>query len=415
VPWMFGWPVLDVVVGLSLGSLMIELNEGRLRIPKELPQIFLLGGLWIAAPVSHIPHTYFAGMINSIEPVFKVCFFTLLLFVVLDRTSRLRTMIGMFVAMACFMAVHARLQQTQGYGFAWQPPIYIPPMEDAPGYYASWFFGIFGDPNDLGQFLASCIPLAFCLTKRRTLRGFLIGCAVSWLLLTALLDCHSRGAMVGLAAALATLVLTWLPDRWFPVLLAMGMVAALVMCPFAGRFLDESAHERVVFWGEANYVFKRNFLFGIGFDMFWQILAASRAAHNAFVACYTELGLFGYWFWFGLIQLGIISAWKTRVALKGVRSADAVWLRRFTGYSLSAMMGFCGSSYFLSRTFVYPMFFFIAMLGVLPAAARRYVPQGELPHLDFKKDVLYMVSLGSVGSVIYIYISIVLLNMAWSG
>ena len=343
MPWLFGWPLLDVVVGFSLGSLVIEINEGRLRVPRELPQLFLLLGLWASAPISHLPHTYFAGAINSIEPVFKVCFFTFLLFVVLDRPSRLRAMIALFIGMACFMAVHGHLQQTQGYGFAFQPPIYIPPIEDEPGYYASWFFGIFGDPNDMGQFLAACVPLAFCLTKRRTLHGFLIGCGVSWLLYTGLLDCHSRGAMVGLAAAATTLVLTWLPDRWFPLLLGLGMIAALGMCPFAGAFLDESAHERIVFWGEANYVFKHNLIFGIGYDMFWQVLEKSRAAHNAFVACYTELGLLGYWFWFGLIQLGIISAWRTRVALKGVQGDDAVWLRRFTGYSLSGMMGFCGS------------------------------------------------------------------------
>jgi hypothetical protein len=413
--WLYGWPLLDAVVGLSLGALMIEANEGRLRLPIELPQIFMLAGLWAAAPISHIPHTYFAGMIGSILPVFKICFFTLLLFIVLDRTSRLRTMAWLFVAMACFMAVHSYLQQRRGYGFAGAWPVYIPPIGDAPGYHASRFYGIFADPNDLGQFFVSCIPLAFCLTRHRTLHGFLLGCGISAFLLTALAHCHSRGAMVGLAAVVATFVLTWLPDRWFPIMLALGMVAALGMCPFAGAFLDESARDRVVFWGFANYIFKRNPIFGLGYGMFWQVVPKSRAAHNAFVSCYTELGLLGYWFWFGLIQLGVISAWKTRLALKDVQGDDAVWLKRFARYSLCAMMGFCGSSYFLSRTFLYPMFFFMAMLGVLPVVARRYLPEEKLPHFDFRKDVLLMVSLGSLGSVIYIYVSILLLNRAWGG
>ena len=86
-PWLYGMPVLDVVVVIAILSLVTEINEGTARIPKEMPQIWLLLGLWISAPVSHIAHTYFYGMINSIIPVFKICFFTFLLICSLDRPS----------------------------------------------------------------------------------------------------------------------------------------------------------------------------------------------------------------------------------------------------------------------------------------------------------------------------------------
>ena len=413
VPALYGVPMLDVVFIFALLAFIMESNVRKVRIPKEMPQVYLIPGLFVAAIMSHLAHTYFAGMISTIEPTLKLCFFTFVLFCVLDRWSRLRTVVVMFVVMACVMAVHALMQERLGYGFAGQRPLYIAASWYGPAYTRSLFFGIFEDPNDLSQILATCIPFAFCLTRRRSIFGFLAGCGITWLLVSAIFATHSRGGIVALAAVTGVMFILMLPARWMPVLLGLLAVGALAMTPFSGLVLDDSAHDRVTFWGEANWAFKRTPLFGVGSGMMAEYISGDRAAHNAFVLCYSELGVFGYWFWFSMIQLGVVGAWRARAALRRVRGTNAEWIRRFSGLSIAAMGGFCASAYFLSRAYIFPMFFMMALLGAIPVVAKLYLPEDHPPLIEKKRDVYKFCTLGSLGSIVYIYVSIRLLNMAW--
>jgi putative inorganic carbon (HCO3(-)) transporter len=410
LPWMFGWPVLDIVVGFALLMLAIELNEGRLRMPKDMPQVKLLLGLWIAAPLSHVPHTYFAGLTASIMPVFKICFFSFLLMVATDRPKRLRTASLLFVAMGITMAFHVFLQMKRGYGFG-----RLPPIDNDPEYYRAQFFGIFSDPNDLAQFLVTCVPFTFVLTRSFNVMSFLLGAGISWYLIAAMLETHSRGGLVGLVVTVGTQIALWFPRRWFRWLMFAGFALFLGLCAVSGSGMDASAQGRVVFWGLANQLFKRNPIFGIGYEMAWIVTDKGLALHNAFVTCYTELGLFGYWFWFLLIQLGIVGAFRTRVALRYVDDPQARWLRRLAGQTIAAMIGFCASAYFLSRTFIFPLFFLIAMLAAIPHMARPYLPARYPPMFNRRKDMYIMGTVGVVISVVYIYLSCVILNRAYYG
>lgn len=414
MPWMFGVPVLDGVFFMALLSLLLEIDQNRIRFPRGMPQIYLLIGLWVAAVLSHVANFYFAGMMQTIPDMFKICFFTLLLMCVMDSPTKVRLAAAIFVSMACLMATHALLQQSRGYGFSGQRPLFIGPIGTAPAHHRSLFFGIFDDPNDLAQILATAIPFGFALCRRRSLSGFLLGAGIAVLLTRGVLATHSRGGMIALIAVYGVLLVLALPPRMMPALLVLALLSALVLCPMAAGYLDKSAHDRIIFWGMANQVFKQKPVFGMGHNMFWQV-ASDRAAHNAYVLCYTTIGLVGYWFWFGLIQLGVVGALRARSALAAAEDEESAWIRRFAGLSIAALYGFCASAYFLSRAFVYPLFFLMAMLGVLPWIVRRYLPADHPPLLSWKRDVLAMVTLGTVASVTYIYFSIVLLNKAFYG
>ena len=37
VPWMFGWPVLDVVVVMAILTLMMEIDTGKVSWPRDAP------------------------------------------------------------------------------------------------------------------------------------------------------------------------------------------------------------------------------------------------------------------------------------------------------------------------------------------------------------------------------------------
>jgi hypothetical protein len=409
-PWMYGWPVLDVITYVALVALLLESAQTKAALPKT-PAVMLTGGLFFASIMSHVANTYFQGMMDTIPETFKLCFFLVLLLTVLNSIRRLQLVLFVIVLSACVMAIHAIMQERAGAGFAG-----VPPMRFYNGIKGCWiqqsmFFGIFGDPNDLGQFLATCIPLAFAFPKRLGFVALGLAAGLVWLLAAGMLATHSRGTMIGVIATVGCMIFLWLPVKWLPYLGGLALIGGLVACTFfGGVLLDASARERVAFWGYANRYFKGHLLFGGGFNMFAEVSGTNRAAHNAYVSCYTEMGLFGYWFWFNMMTLGVIGCWRTRVAFRKPKTPTQAYLKRVSGLAIAAMAGFAASSYFLSRAYVFPLFFLFAILASIPVIAERYLPEDHPPLIDYRKDVLFTGTIASLTSVAYIYVSILLLN-----
>lgn len=411
---LYNWPLLDIAVGAAILAIIIDVNEKRQRIFKS-PVAFLYVGLFVAAMMSHIVHTYYEGMIWTFEATWKLAVASILFFLVLDRPSRLRSIAWIFVIMACIMTVHALMQDRTGRGFAGQPPmISYRPGHDEP-IQRSIFFGIFEDPNDLAQILAAALPFAFALAARRNIASLIIALVISWFLISGIATTHSRGGEIGLVAAVVFLVVLLFPGKWMPWIYGILIIIALGLCPFSGPYLDDSAHDRVIFWGEANWVFKKNPIFGVGFRMFEEAIQRGNAAHNCFVLCYTELGVFGYWFWFSLLQYGFIGCLRVHAKLSDVKDTEARYLYHFAGIVLAATGSYLASGYFLTRAFVYPLFFLAGLMNAVPLIAQRYLPPSEPPLMDIRKDLFIKGTIGSLLSIIYIYISILLLNKAAFG
>jgi hypothetical protein len=415
VPALFGWPVLDITVGFAMLSMLVELDSHKLYFPKRLQQPKLLLGLWFFCVFSHVPHTYFQGMLDSWEEPAKICFFTLLLFIVIDSPAKLRHVARLFVFMAVMMSIHALMQQKLGYGFAGFRPMYVP-KPDGSIQIRSWFFGIFEDPNEMAQMIVASMPFTFVMFKKSNFFTWSIAMGLCVFLYFGMASGHSRGSLIGLGAALAMLVVMKLPAHWMPRVMPLGLLAALAACPGMTRALDMSARERIVFWGLGNQAFKSsivNMLTGLGYGMFWSVTKKGRAAHNAFVNCYCEIGYLGYCFWFGLIILGILGAWRVRVEMARRRyDAEADYLWRFSGYIIIAMVAFSASSYFLSRTFIYPFFFLMALAGVTPVIADNMLEEDAQVYLfPSNRDTFILCAAGGFFSIIYIYISIRLMNL----
>jgi hypothetical protein len=418
VPWMYGWPVLDVVVCVSLLTFVLEADLGRVRSPLKIPQVHLLVWLWIATMMSHIANTYFVGLAETWFETFKFCLFSVLLVSVLDRIGRLRALAALFVGMAIVMSIHALMQERTGLGFAGQPPVWgnRPGQEDPVS--RSQFFGIFGDPNDLAQMLAVTIPLIFALPRRLRWFHLPVAVGIAWYLMLAIFSTWSRGGQIALCAALAFLAMMLLPARWLPRIGALVVAPSLLVFPLGAGMLEESARDRVMFWGEANWAFKAKPLFGVGYGMLGEYISGGRAAHNAFVMCYAELGAFGYVFWFLLAFFAFAGAWLTQLRLAGRTDVDSIWLRRFSGLSMASLVSYFASSYFLSRAYAYPYFFLVAIGGCLPVLADRLtVADGRPPILTRETIQKWCIlgSLGALGSIVYIYFSILLLNKAYGG
>jgi hypothetical protein len=79
------------------------------------------------------------------------------------------------------------------------------------------------------------------------------------------------------------------------------------------------------------------------------------------------------------------------------------------------MAGFAASSYFLTRAYVFPMFILFGLLNVIPVIAQRYLPEDHPPLISWRRDVFFLGTVSSVMSIVYIYVSILLLNRAYGG
>ena len=415
LPFLYGWPILDVILFVTLLALLLEVNSKRVSLPREVPQLWLLPALFGATLMSHVAHGYFAGFFETLPETFKICFFTFLLIVVLNSSNKLRAIAWLFVGMAVFMTVHALLQQNLGYGFAGQRPIYQWRVVAEKHVVRSLFFGIFEDPNDMAQFIVCSMPFAFVLFRRANVGTFLVGCGIVAFLFRGYASTDSRGGLVALVVMSCLMLISLLKPKAQRIVLFLLVLGGIAVFPLAGTFLDESAHDRAVFWGDANRAFKGSPIFGVGYGLINEYIQESRSVHSAFVWCYSSIGVFGYWFWFGLLFAGVSSVWRTLGRLSKARTADEKWLRRFANMSLASFGGFMASAYFLSRAFVYPLFFLVAILAAIwPVCERQAAVQHNVHFSPYdRKRFVMQNTVLSLASIAYIYVSILILNKVW--
>lgn len=169
-------------------------------------------------------------------------------------------------------------------------------------------YSFFGNPNVFGIFLVLMAPIAFALTFSekhwffKLFYGGIFGLSVICIGLT-----YSRGSMIGLAAALAIMLVFM--DRRF---LLLG-IAGVVMLPFVlpasiidrlmsiGNLQDSSSAYRVSIY-QASIHMIEDFLYGgVGLGGFNKVyfayaFSASKAfhAHNTFLMVLLEQGIFGF-------------------------------------------------------------------------------------------------------------------------
>ena len=68
----------------------------------------------------------------------------------------------------------------------------------------------------------------------------------------------------------------------------------------SGKRINED-DSRVAAWVTGLGIFKAHPVFGIGIDNFSDYNETGNTAHNSYVLCLAELGMFGYFFWMGMI------------------------------------------------------------------------------------------------------------------
>jgi hypothetical protein len=416
VPALLGWRIYEALIIACFMAALPEVTAYLLGRSLDTQPVTLCIFLLLGAVVlSHLGQLEVGKAAETGYEFFKVVVYYLLLVSVVNTAARLRTFLvwtALFCTGMCLLAVLRYHELVE---------IHLPPpplsaeerakgvIEDVnpeaarPKQGASVkdaYFdpatgalvevrrlrgtGIFQDPNDICLAIALAMPLGlFWLTERR-----LGGLRLLWLIPLAVLFStlyltQSRGGLLGVLAGLGVLVQA--RYGWRRTLLLGIPLVAVVAIAFAGRVttLDETGgtgQSRIQLWSEGLQMLRSSPLFGVGMNEFGR--HASHVAHNSYIHCFAELGVFG-----GTLFLGAFYFAGLALRRSGTRAAPLVsWdVARLRAYLLAVLAGAAGCMLTLSLSYIVPTYTVLGLvtvyLGVAVARAAQPVLRCDLPLL----------------------------------
>jgi hypothetical protein len=265
--------------------------------------------------------------------------------------------------------------------------------------------GELSDPNDLGQALIMTLPLLLSFWRpKRFIRNLLVIAAPAFILLYGVLLTQSRGAVVGLVAVIFVIVYHRYGRSYAVIFSPIVLLALILGGGTGGREFsssESSASGRLEAWSAGIEMLRSNLLTGVGFGGFLDhhILTA----HNSFVLVFAELGLFGYFFWFGLIVAAAMELWTGyRARIRSGASPDELV------FILQSFVGYFACAWFLSRS--YSNSFFL-LIGITICAGRlaylQTSPSDRLAYgLWFRLTTIY-----SLLSILLVYLLLIVNNL----
>ncbi len=235
--------------------------------------------------------------------------------------------------------------------------------------------GIFQDPNDICLAVALAVPLClFWLTDRRlgVLRLFWLG-PLAVLCYTLYLT-QSRGGLLGFLAGLG--VLFGARFGWRRTLALGVAVLPVVLVVFAGRMttLDEgggTGQSRIRLWSDGLFLMRSAPVFGIGMDEYAP--QVSQVAHNSFIHCFVELGLFGGTLFLGAFYFALLALRRSGTGRAPILDPE---LERLRPYLMSVLCGSAVCMLSLSLSYIAPTYTVLGLVTVYVGlgAARSAAP-----------------------------------------
>jgi O-antigen ligase len=168
---------------------------------------------------------------------------------------------------------------------------------------------------------------------------------------------------------------------------------------------EQSASQRIDAWYDGLQMFRGQPLFGVGYGAFTDHHPLT--AHNSFVLCFAELGLFGLLPWVALLVL----AWRelsqvTRYAEPGspqARMAEALRV---------ALLGFMACAWFLSRTYQPLLYLLLGLCLAAAWSARFAAMHAESPQYWPAPRWPLASTLAAFGSILAVYLFVILERLA---
>jgi O-antigen ligase len=359
---VFGFGILDFVIGFSLIAWLLHLATSDWKL-SDAPQNWLMLGLFFAILMSHVRHTYLAAVTANFQDFGKVVLIYFLIASCVDSVPRVKTLILVMVAGCVLMSIHGIMQVETGAGFGGAPPMFRQELIRPRG------FGIFHDPNDLALILVTATPFLLSVIHGRDYATPLKAASAAALIpvIYCIYLTNSRGGWLALGVMFTVYTYLHLRNKKIGIVIALAAFASVVTLGpsriHTASLDDSSSKGRLAAWGQGNRMLKQWPLFGAGKGRFNEFAAEGRSAHNSFVLCWAEIGLFGYFFYMGLILATLKDA--RAFARAGPEKGEARDMASLSKAGMAALLGYLSAAFFLTRTWQHPPYILFALFAAM--------------------------------------------------
>lgn len=401
IPFLqFNWNML--LNGIGILIIIGKILKSDSSINSDRTTIYL-GWFTLAILTSSAANLQFGTIELYFSQLVSIIVTYVLAQAVLVKAKQIDKFILLFVLLQLFICFQCYLQVTRGVNWGGLEPYSrgilgtrgIDGFELAREAQIIWF-GVFGDPNDLGMLLIAFIPYMinklFYQTSSTVPRLFWLG-SILIIAYTIFLT-NSRGTMVALLVGLSAFYIIKKKSVWsLGIALFFGMLVFAVGPSRLSQITsgDSSAMGRIYAWIEALGLFRRDPIFGVGADRFLEYHHVT--THNSFVLALAETGMFGFIPYLSLFIISIYTAIKVSYQIEDKKvSVEIISL-------VSGLIGITAAIFFISRTYVLLPYLYIA---VLMSYLRIHSP--ELHNKNIKQLSIYMLVGLSVGGVVFIYL-----------
>jgi O-antigen ligase len=284
VPGLAELPLVQIMAGVGAVTALVSWIA-RPRNFMNRPSDRFLVGFWMAIVLSNLAWGWYSGASRGFTDFLTVAFSYFLIRAGATSERHVRVIVTALIAASLFQALNGIVQYHTGVGFG-----NVTMVEDN----RIRGTGIFNDPNDLGMALVMVTPfLVSAVLESRFAIRFVALAALTPILL-AIYYTNSRGAVLGLAAALLVYFKTRFRSSVAPVLAGVALVAVVAAAPARASNMssdEASAQGRIQAWSAGLVMLKSHPIFGVGYGRFTEF--HELVAHNSFVHTFAELGLLG--------------------------------------------------------------------------------------------------------------------------
>ena len=340
------------------------------------PQWYLVLGLWFAVVFSRLSN----GWLGTSFVAFLYFMIMVAAFFLVSMNAFTVTRVRIVIAVQAACAVVMAFQSILAYHTGYMVDILLLQKRYDWDISRVRGFGILNDPNDFAQFLLVGIASLGVFWRRPFFANVALLSIPTGILLYAIFLTASRGAVIGLAV-LGVIAVSRVMNKVMTTVFAVLFLSAGMLGQFtAGRAIstaDGSSAGRIIAWGTGISLLKEHPLFGVGYGTFTEY--NSLTAHNSFVLCFSELGLFGYFFWMGLLVttvIGLEAARKTVVT----NAADARFVA-VVNVVRAALYCFMTTSFFLSRTYTVQLYVLLGIAAAVIQLHRTLYPR-KAPYMS---------------------------------
>ncbi|HEX5445017.1 MAG TPA: O-antigen ligase family protein [Pirellulales bacterium] len=407
VPDLAAVPIYECLILACLLTSLRSLTE-LLSWQRLIERPIALGVLGMLAAIflSHASHfDLWSARYDSLQFLKTVIYFFLLLANV-DSPGRLRTFL--FWLLGCIAAT-VGLALLQYHGWIDLPALTaLQQSEIDPATGMVYTFprlrstGIFNDPNDLSMIAVSGIAIAaYFVTDPSGGNARL----AAWLGLAAcgyaLLLTRSRGGLLALMAALGILFQARYGWRKAMLIGAVALPALLLVAGrrqanIGGAMGEGTGQERIKLWSQGFGMLHSSPLFGIGQNRYAE--EAGLVAHNSYIHCFGELGLFGGAIFLGLFFYAIRALYQLLADELAKLEPETARLRP---YLLAMVCGCAASMLTISRPYVLPTYL---TLGLAASFLGQLQPTLGLAEQPLGKQLLKHIGAASLAMLAAIYL-----------